>query len=446
MKKTRSDAQAEIVDTLGIGKSGRRRKKWKWIVGVLVLAAVVAVPLVTGKKKKVDAKDYFKTEAAQQGSLTVTVTATGSLEPTNQVDVGSEQSGIVESVAVTFNDRVTVGQELARLDPSKLEAQVMQSRASLEQAKAQLLQAQAAVREADDKLGRLKEVWALSGQKVPSKEDLDVAEVSLRKAQASEAAAKAQVSVAEAVLETNETDFSKLIVYSPVNGIVLSRDVEPGQTVQASFQAVTLFKLAEDLTMMELHVAVDEADVGQVAAGQKATFTVDAYPYQIFDAEVLQVRYGAETEQGVVTYETILSAENKDLLLRPGMTATAEIVVKKLSDVLLIPNSALRFSPSPVELARYTEKPNPAEKPKLGGEITPEAEAKTPEPEEPQDAESRKAAASRQKVWILREGKIMQVDIVIGETDMDSTEVTDGDLKSGDLLVTGTAGMTAVLK
>lgn len=446
MKTVENDAQAEMIDTLGIGSSGKRRKKWKWFVIALVLVAVVAVPLIAGKKKKAPIEDYFKTEAAKQGSLTVTVTATGSLEPTNQVDVGSEQSGIVESVAVTYNDHVTVGQELARLDPSKLEAQVMQSRASLEQAKAQLLQSQAAVREADDKLGRLKEVWELSGQKVPSKEELDVAEVTLRKAQASEAAAKAQVSVAEAVLETNETDFSKLIVYSPVNGIVLSRDVEPGQTVQASFQAVTLFKLAEDLTMMELHVAVDEADVGQVAEGQKATFTVDAYPYQTFDAEVLQVRYGAKTEQGVVTYETILSAENKELLLRPGMTATAEIAVKELSDVLMVSNSALRFSPSPVELAQYTEKPKPIEKPKSDGETPTEVEEKIPEPEEPQDAESRKAAAGRQKVWVLQEGKLQQVDVVIGETDMESTEVTGGDLKSGDLLVTGTADMTAVLK
>ncbi len=430
--ETKTDTQSEISQTLGLDSSRGRRRKWKWIVGLVLLVVVIGGIVALGNKKDVKAEDYFRTEAIEKGPLTVTVTATGSLEPTNQVDVGSEQSGIVESVEVTYNDRVEVGQVLARLDPSRLEAQVMQSRASLESAKAQLLQSRAAVTEAQNRMNRLEDVWQRSGNKVPSQEDLEVAEVNLQKAMAAAAAAEAQVSVAKATLEAFETDFSKLIIYSPVNGIVLSRNVEPGQTVQASFQAVILFKLAEDLTRMELHVAVDEADVGQVKEGQKAAFTVDAYPDRNFDAKVLQVRYGAETQQGVVTYETVLSADNRELLLRPGMTATAEIVVNEISEALLIPNTALRFSPSPKDLAQFTEK--------LKGKKN------TPPPEEPEAETSDMAAINQQKVWTLRDGKMVQVSIVIGETDLDHTEVKEGELKSGDLLIinTGSPGGGAV--
>jgi HlyD family secretion protein len=424
--ETKTDAQSEMMKTLGMAASGRGRKKWKWIIALVLLVLVVAGVMAFGKKKDVKAEVYFKTEAVQRGPLTVTVSATGSLEPTNSVDVGSEQSGIVESVEVTYNDRVETGQVLARLDPSRLEAQVTQSKAGLESAKAQLLQSQAAVTEARNRMSRLKDVWERSGNKVPSLEVLEVAETTLQKALASEAAAKAQVSVARANLEAFETDFSKLIIYSPVNGIVLSRDVEPGQTVQASFQAVTLFKLAEDLTRMELHVAVDEADVGQVREGQKATFTVDAYPDRTFDADVLQVRYGANTEQGVVTYETVLSVDNSELLLRPGMTATAEIVVNEISDVLLISNSALRFSPDPKDLVRFTEKAKP------GNEPPPVAAAGEP----PSEA----AAINQQMVWAIRDGKMVQVPIVIGETDLDHTEVKEGELSPGDLLIINTGG------
>lgn len=422
---TKTDAQSEIVKTLGIGSSKGRRKKWKWIIALGVLAVIIIAAVFSGKKKNTAAEDWFKTKAVARGPMTVTVTATGSLQPTNQVDVGSEQSGIVESVEVTYNDRVKVGQVLARLDPSILEAQVMQYKANLESAKAQLLQNKATVTETRNKLKRLKEVWELSGNQVPSQDELDTAEAALQRALASEASAKANVSQAQATLEAKETDLSKLIIYSPVNGIVLDRKVEPGQTVQASFQAVTLFTLAEDLTRMELHVAVDEADVGRVKARQKATFTVDAYPDRTFEANVIQVRYGAKTEQGVVTYETVLSADNSELLLRPGMTATADIVVNEIGDALLIPNAALRFSPEEGDLKRFSGKP----------QSNPEAsEDETPE----------KVKREQQKVWIVQDGKIVQVPITIGETDNINTEVKSGDLKPGDLLIINTAPKGAI--
>ncbi len=420
MMNIKTDAQSEIAHTLGIGSTKKRRKKLIWVIGSVVLLAIIMSVVVAGKRKNVPPANYFRTKAAAQGPMTVTVTATGSLQPTNQVDVGSEQSGIVETVEVTYNDRVKVGQILARLDPSILKAQVEQYKASLESAKAQLLQNKATVTETRSKLKRLKEVWELSDKKVPSQDELDAAEAALQRALASEAAAKANVSQARATLEAKETDLSKLVIYSPVDGIVLDRNVEPGQTVQASFQAVTLFTLAEDLTRMELHVAVDEADVGRVKMGQTATFTVDAYPDRTFEANVIQVRYGAKTEQGVVTYETILSADNSELLLRPGMTATADIIVTQIEDTLLIPNAALRFSPEAGDLMRYSGKPK--FEPGKSTEDTPET-----------------AEKNQQKVWIVKGEKIVEVPIIVGETDNSNSEVKDGDLKTGDLLIINTS-------
>jgi HlyD family secretion protein len=419
MMDTKTDVQSEITKTLGISQGKGRRKKWKWIILSIVLLAVISWVFFSTSKNTLTAEDWFKTKAAARGPMTVTVTATGSIQPTNQVDVGSEQSGIVEQVEVTYNDRVEVGQVLARLDPSILNAQVMQYKANLESAKADLLNQKTTVSENRKKLERLKEVWELSGKKVPSQDELDAAEANLQRALANEASAKARVSQAQANLEAKETDLSKLVIYSPVNGIVLDRKVEPGQTVQASFQAVTLFKLAEDLTRMELHVAVDEADVGLVKAGQKATFTVDAYPDRSFVAEVIQVRYGAKTEQGVVTYETVLSADNSELLLRPGMTATADIVVKEIADTLLIPNAALRFSPTEDELKRF----------------------RTPQPESAESEDDAPEAKTRkhQKVWIVQNGKLIQISIIIGDSDNLNTEIKGGDLKPGDLLIIKTS-------
>ncbi len=420
---TKANASSEIINTLGISSSKRRSRKWKWVIALAVLGVIAAIFFLRNKNTAT-AADSFKTKAVVRGPMTVTVTATGSLQPTNQVDVGSEQSGIVDRVEVTYNDRVKVGQVLARLDPSILEAQVMQYKANLESARAQLLQNKATVAEARSKLERLKKVWELSNKQVPSQDELDSSEAALKRALASEASAEANVSQAQATLEARETDLSKLVIYSPVNGIVLDRKVEPGQTVQASFQAVTLFTLAEDLTRMELHVNVDEADVGFVRAGQAATFTVDAYPDRTFKANVIQVRYGAKTEQGVVTYETVLSADNSELLLRPGMTATADIVVNEIKDALLIPNASLRFSPSEKELAQFSNQPK----------------EKT---EQSRDETSKPASGKEQKIWIIQDDNLVEIEIIIGETDNINTEVKSGNLKPGDLLVIKTAKKTA---
>ena len=323
----KTDSEQEIARTLGTTRASRRRQWLKRAIATLLVVAGVAAGVAAWKTASVTNSPRYTTQEARRGSLTLMVTATGTLQPTNQVDVSSELSGIVKSVDVDYNDRVKVGQILAQLDQAKLKAQVLQSRASLESARAKLLQAQATVTEAGKELARLKRAGELSGNRIPSQHDLDAAAASLERADADEANNTAAVRQSQAILEANETDLAKTVIYSPITGIVLKRSVEPGQTVASSLQAPVLFTLAEDLAKMELHVDVDEADVGKVKPGQAATFTVDAYPDRTFQARITQVRFGSKTVSGVVTYETVLRVDNSDLSLRPGMTATANITV-----------------------------------------------------------------------------------------------------------------------
>jgi HlyD family secretion protein len=291
--------------------------------------------------KSADATNY-RTAPVERGDIVVTVTATGVLHPLTQVDVGSEVSGVIRTVEVDYNDRVKRGQVLARLDTDQLHARVLQAGASLESARAGRRQAAATVRETELNYHRCE---TLAQTKMCSQQDLDQLEAAWLRAQAAEAIAIAQVSQAEANLQADQTALSKAVIVSPIDGIVLSRLVEPGQTVAATFQTPLLFTLAEDLSQMQLKVDVDEADIGQVREGQGATFTVDAYPRTRFDAHVASVRFAPKTVEGVVTYEAVLDFDNTALLLRPGMTATADIVTKTLTGALRIPNAALRFKP-----------------------------------------------------------------------------------------------------
>ena len=417
----------DIGQTLGIDQSSDRKKRLKWwlMVALLVIASVTGIVVWKGTKNS-NAMQYL-TQKVQRGDLIVTVTATGALEPTNQVDVGSELSGIIKTVEVDYNDRVKVGQILARLDTDKLKAKVLQSKASLESARAKVLEAEATVKETGDQLVRLKEVWELSNKMVPSQQDLDAAQALLHRAKAAEATAKAQVSQAQATLEADETDLAKTVIHSPINGIVLTRNVEPGQTVAASFQAPVLFTLAEDLTKMELHVDVDEADVGQITKGQEAVFSVDAHPGRTFPARITQVRYGAQTVNGVVTYKTVLNVDNSDLSLRPGMTATADITINKVENAILLPNAALRFVPSIKE----------KEAPSSGGSLINKLLPRRHRPPSKQRKDST-ANNKLQHVWTLRDGKLIAVAVAIGATDGKTTEVTSGDVEPGMLVVIDT--------
>jgi HlyD family secretion protein len=342
------------------------RSRWRGWAGWAVVAALVLALAYFVFGRSDGGAAGFVTQEVTTGNLTVTVTATGTLEPRNQVDIGSELSGTIRSVNVDVNDEVKAGQVLTVLDTTRLEAQVLQAQSSLTSAEARVVQSEAGVKEARANLARLQKVRELSGGKLPSQQDMDVAEATLARAEGEAAAARAAVAQARANLEAVRTDLGKAQIRSPINGVVLVRSVEPGQTVAASLQVATLFTLAEDLKKMELHVSVDEADVGAVQVGQAATFTVDAFPNRTFAAQITQVHFASNntgksstsasstaasaTSTGVVTYETVLEVDNSELLLRPGMTATAEIVTTDIENAVLVPNAALRFTPEGVQL------------------------------------------------------------------------------------------------
>jgi len=426
MNRPTTDNDLDVARTLGAdGSSGRGHHVKRWLAWGAA-GVVLALILVFWARGENGQTVRFKTEDARRGDLTVTVTATGTLQPTNEVEVGIEVSGTIESVDVDYNDHVKRGQVLARLDLSKLEGQVLQSKALLEAAQAKVMQARATAAQAAADMARLERVRKMSGGKVPSQTDLDAAKATLERARADEASAQAAVSQARATLDVNQTDLTKGTIHSPIDGVVLTRNVEPGQTVAASFQAPVLFTLAEDLTKMELYADVDEADVGQVEVGQKATFTVDAYPDRTFEAKIKQVRYASQTIDGVVSYQTILDVSNPDLLLRPGMTATADIVVRQIKDALLVPNAALRFTPP----ARDEESTS------SGGSLLGRL---FPRPRRSAQQRSQVAAAGvQQRVWVLRDGHPVAINITTGPTDGIMTVLRSGDVKPGTPLLVDT--------
>ena len=397
---------------------GRALRYWPWLAGAVVIAGLLWLALRSGDEA---AAPRYATEAVTVGTLVVKVSATGNLQPTNTVDVGSELSGIVDKVYVDDNDEVKKGQLLAQLDLSKLQDAVTKSRASLAAAEAQVLQTQATVAEARATLARYQQVSQLSGGKVPSRTEMDSAEANLKRAEANVASARASVAQARATLQSDETNLGKASIRSPINGVVLSREVDPGQTVAASFQAPVLFKLAEDLTKMELQVDVDEADVGQVKAGQKATFSVDAWPGREYSAVITRVGYGAQEAEGVISYLTVLEVSNDDLSLRPGMTGTADIVTLTRQNALLVPNAALRFTPPTAEA------PAKQSRGAVMSALMPRAPRQAPK------VQTNEAAP---RVWVLRDGRPVALDVKAGATNGRVTEITGGDIKAGMQVIT----------
>ncbi len=426
MNTTAADQDNDLAEILKLGAdSGRRRHLKKWLIwgGILLLLALAL--LLWNRSRETDTV-RFKTQPAKRGNLTVTVTATGNLAPTNQVNVSSELSGIVRQVLVDYNDRVKVGQVLARLDTARLKDQVLQSKAALASARAKLLQTKATTRETRAQLNRVREARARSDNQAVSKSALDMAQADLDRALADQDSARAAIAQAKAALEVNRTNLGKLVIRSPINGIVLSRSVDPGQTVAASLQAPVLFTLAQDLTKMVLNVDVDEADVGQVRKGQQATFTVDAYPERTFPARIIQVHYGSRTVAGVVSYEAVLNVDNTDLSLRPGMTATADIIVKKVKNAILVPNAALRFAPSRQAMAQAGR----------GGIFSRlfGRRRHTPPPLGPAEG----PAERKQRVWTIRNRQPVAILITTGATDGMMTVVTGGNIKPGQELIVDT--------
>lgn len=396
-----------------------------WVsLGLLVLAG--AGVYFWQQNAKSNAAPVYVTEPVNRGNLTLSVAANGTLQPTRSVSIGSELSGTVLRVLVDVNDRVKKGQVMVELDTAKLNDQVTRSRAALASANARVAQAVAAVKEAQGNLGRLEEVSRLSNGKVPSRAELDTGRATLERTQAEETSARADVVAAKAAAATDETNLSKASIRSPIDGVVLSRSVDPGNAVAASLQAVTLFTVAEDLSKLRLQVNVDEADVGSVKVGQKARFTVSAYPSRKYPATITRVAYGATTTDNVVTYVTYLEVNNEDLTLRPGMTASATITSTERRDVLLVPNTALRFTPS--------EAGSPARAASGGGGIVSSLLPRMPRGPGRKTASGGGALAKQ--VWVLRDGAAVAVAVTPGISDGRMTEITAGPLHAGILVIT----------
>jgi len=413
----------------------RRWARWALIAGVLVLVAALLSRCFGGSDEQ-----GYATAPIARGDLTVSVSATGKLAPTNQVTVGSQLSGLVTRVVVDVNDRVTAGQPLALIDPEQIEDQIRAGEAQLAAQTAGVAQAQATVAEANAQLARLQEVYRLSNGRVPSATELQTGRANAQRAVAALRVAQANVAAGRAQLAQSQTQRQRAIIRSPVSGVVLARQVDPGQTVAASFNTPTLFVIAEDLTAMKLEVAIDEADVGSVQQGQRASFTVDAFPGRTFPAAIARVDLGSNlsaqaatassttsatgaTTGQVVSYAADLTVANASLQLRPGMTATADIVTSEKKNVLLVPNAALRFRPQAAGGAQ-------------GGGI---AGSLTFRPR--RDRPERTAGVARgatQTVYVRGgDGKPQPVRITTGDTNGQVTEVLGGDLKPGQQVITG---------
>jgi len=426
--------EPESVDEF-LGTTTRPRwRRWAkyWIPAAIVLALLVII-LATRNQ----GKPSYIAEPVADHALDITVTATGNLRPTNQVQVGSEVSGRIDRVLVDVNDRVSRGQVLAQINTDVIEDQIRQAQANLNASRAAVAQAGATLGVDSAQLARLQDVYRLSAGKVPSKTELEAAEANVKRDRAQVASAQANVAASQAQLSSAMTNRDRAVIRSPVSGVVLARQVEPGQTVAASFSTPTLFVLAEDLSSMQLRVNVDEADVGQVHPGQHATFTVDAYPGRAFPATVERIDLastntastaasstGQASASGqtnsVVDYEARLTVANPNGLLRPGMTATATIATERTAASLLVPNGALRFSP------------DEAKKPQQGSGLQVQVGLQQ------EEQKATIGVGSRQHVYVLKDdGTLQKIDVVVGLSDGRMTAVTSSQLKPGMKVVTG---------
>ncbi len=388
------DSGADLIERLGLTapKKKRRIRKWMWWTGGIVVVLVAGF-LLFGRG---GAKPVYVFQPAGHGTLTLSVSATGTLAPRVQVDVGAEVSGRIDELYVDYNDHVTKGQKLALINTDQIMAQLGQARATLMQAQATLAQSEATFHR-DEELLKSR---ALSQQQYDA-------------AKADYLRAKGGVALAAAQVQQNETQLTKATIYAPIDGVVLDRKVSKGQTVVASFSTPVLFTLASDLTQMELDVDIDEADVGTVKAGQRAEFTVGAYADKKFTAKLIQVRSNSTTVQNVVTYKGVLLVDNAQLLLKPGMTATAEIITGTLPDSILVPTAALRFVPPAIQTTAIPAAP---------------------------------VGVNLGRVWTVENGALKPHDLKLGGTDGHSTQVLRGDLKPGDKVITDskTAGGASV--
>lgn len=427
MKTSTTLAPADLAAAIQAGASVSHFKRNAILLLIATLLGGGAWFWYARIQKARNAQPAYVTEPLVRGDISLTITATGNLQPTNSVTVGSELSGITLEVLVDINDRVTKGQPLAKLDTTKLTQQIESNRAAVKAAKANVILAEATVTETEALLARQIELKRLSGGKVPSGSVIDSAYATAQRARANLASTQAAVATAEAQVRINENDLSKAVIKSPIDGIVLTRSIEPGQTVAASFTAPQLFVIAEKLERMILKVTIAEADIGHVTKGQKATFTVDAWPDRSYTATVSVVSYGSAVTQNVVTYEADLDVINDDLSLRPGMTAIADIRVQESKGVFLVPTAALRFNPEAAVITPGTTKKSFVQSliP-----MPPRTRART---DSTGPADKTKPTA---RIFILRDGQSVPIAIKTGITDGRRTEISGPGLTEGMLVIT----------
>jgi HlyD family secretion protein len=398
-------------------------RKAIWIVGIAAVGLAIWGYVFFGGERKAPIR--YKTAAIERGAVVSVVTATGAINPVVSVQVGSQVSGMIQSLHADFNSVVTAGQVVARIDPAPFQARRDQAKANLEIAKANLARARTDLAQRKRELDRAK---ALLEKQFVSQSEVDVAITAQQGAAAQLDVAEAQVKQAAATLDAAELDLKYTVIRSPVKGIVIARNVEVGQTVAASFATPNLFLIALDLTKMQVDTNVSEADIGGIVEGKEATFTVDAYPGEPFRGTVKQVRNAPLSVQNVVTYDVVVGVNNKDLRLKPGMTASVSIMVAHREQVLRLPNAALRFTPPKVE----------------GAEGKPGASVSGGEPARPGAPPAGVTAARdgqglpSKTVWRLGvDGDPEAVPVQVGISDGNATELLKGDLKEGDEVIVG---------
>lgn len=384
-----------------VDEAKRRMPWWGW--ALLVVAVVGGVAFWHARSRPVDPATLFQTAKVDTRRISTKVTATGNVSALVTVEVGSQVSGRIQELLADFNSQVKKGQVIARLDPQLLNAAVERAKANLVAARAGVTKARVS---ADNARKQAERSRSLRQQQFISQADLETAEATAQTAGAEVAAAEGQLAQAQAGLSEAEVNLRNATIVSPTDGVVISRDVDVGQTVAASLQAPKLFTIAEDLRKMQVHTSVAEADVGRLQPGMTATFTVDAWPGEHFTGTIRQIRNAATTTQNVVTYDAVIDVANPDLKLKPGMTANVTIVTAQKDDVVAVPNAALRFRPTEPEGA----------------------------PAIPDRAED-----GSRRVFMLRPGALEPVPARVrtGLTDGSFTEVVEGDVHAGDTVVTG---------
>jgi HlyD family secretion protein len=394
-----------------------------WVAALAVVAGGAAWALRDGSARP-DAGLSFETAVVDRGSVVAKVTASGTLSALVTVQVGSQVSGRIQSLAVDFNSKVQKGDVIATLDSEFLDAALAQATANHVAARGELVAAQVKAKDADRQLGRNRE---LAARKLIATADLETSEANAASARAAVAVARGRLAQAEAALGQAETNLGYATIVAPISGVVISRSVDVGQTVAASLQAPTLFAIAEDLARMQVDTSVAEADIGRLSDGMAASFSVDAWPGERFEGTVRQIRFAPQTVQNVVTYNAVIDVANPELKLRPGMTANVTFVVSDRQEVLRVPNGALRFRPEADVLTRLQAGPAAGH-----GQVAASAPAPLPK--------------GTRAVWVQRgEGRAERVDVRVGVTDGTRTEVLEG-LVEGDVVVldaSATGGLAA---